>query len=316
MSLETPTLHLKKLMTDDEAEEVFAGKHLGNDSFDHLLQADGDVIDADTGEYLVRFRRHRLNAHDCRVAYKNLRSAATHTDNRGIAAGEIPAEATTVTRGGETVVLGDRSRTRYRQAKPDGTLSNTNRAITVQSGIIGFFDRNPRIPFCRQTAFNIQNGDKFAAALPFIQQVSEQFRLLMPERWAAQKAEVETVSPDFIIPGTVFSTITVNKNWQTAVHQDAGDLRAGFGVMTALRAGKFDGCYLCFPQYRVAVDMQSTDILLADVHQWHGNTPLRGISPRYERVSCVFYVREKMKNCGSAAEELERAKTRQLGEKL
>ena len=242
MSLETPTLHLKKLMTDDEAEEVFAGKHLGNDSFDHLLQADGDVIDADTGEYLVRFRRHRLNAHDCRVAYKNLRSAATHTDNRGIAAGEIPAEATTVTRGGETVVLGDRSRTRYRQAKPDGTLSNTNRAITVQSGIIGFFDRNPRIPFCRQTAFNIQNGDKFAAALPFIQQVSEQFRLLMPERWAAQKAEVETVSPDFIIPGTVFSTITVNKNWQTAVHQDAGDLRAGFGVMTALRAGKFDGC--------------------------------------------------------------------------
>jgi hypothetical protein len=316
MISEPTILYLTKLISDEEAERTLAGKHLGENSFDHLLQTDGDVIDAGTGEYLVRFRKHRLSPHDCRVAYQNLRSAASHTDNRGMAAGEIPADATVIKRGGETVILGDRSRTRYRQAKPDGTLSNTNRAVTVQSGIIGFFDRNPRIPFCRQTAFNIQHGDKYEAALPFIQQISEQFRLLMPERWAAQKSEVEKVSPDFIIPGTVFSTITVNKNWQTAVHQDAGDLRAGFGVMTALRAGKFDGCFLCFPQYRVAVDMQSTDVLLADVHQWHGNTPIRGISPRYERVSCVFYVREKMKKCGSAAEELNRAKTRVAGTKL
>lgn len=308
------TLELKKALPDAEADKLL-GKLLTADSFDHLLQADGDVVDAETGEYLIRFRRGALNAGACRVAYHSLRSAAAHTDNRGMAAGEIP-EAPTLVRGGETVVIGDRSRMRYRQAKPDGTLSNTNRAVTVQSGIIGFFDRNPRIPFCRQTAFNIQNGDKFSAALPLIQQASQQFQALMPERWAAQKAVVDKVSPDFIIPGTVFSTITVNKNWATAVHRDAGDLKAGFGVMTALRAGSFHGCYLCFPQYRVAVDMQSTDILLADVHQLHGNSPIRGISPRYERLSMVFYLREKMKNCGSAAEELERAKRRQLGEKL
>lgn len=310
------TLHLKKIMPDAEADRLFLGKLLGADSFDHLLQADGDVIDEETGDYLVRFRRGVLKAADCRVAYHSLRSAASHTDNRGMAAGEIPENTETLIRGGETVIIGDRSRTRYRQAKPDGTLSNTNRAVTVQSGIIGFFDRNPRIPFCRQTAFNVQNGDKFSAALPFIQQISGQFQNLMPDRWAAQKAVVDKVSPDFIIPGTVFSTITVNKNWQTACHYDAGDLKAGFGVMTALRAGRFDGCYLCFPQYRVAVDMQSTDILLADVHQLHGNTPIKGISPRFERLSLVFYVREKMKNCGSAAEELERAKRRKLGEKL
>lgn len=307
---------MTKTMTDEEAAASLAGKHLGAGYVDILLQEDGDVVDADTGEFLIRFRRRVLNPHDCRVAYENLRSAATHTDNRGIAAGEIPTGATEIVRGNEIVKIGDRSRTRYRQLKPDGTLSSTNRAITVQSGLVGFFDRNPRIPFCRQTAFNIQHGDRFEAALPFIQQVSEQFRLLMPGRWAAQKAEVDNISPDFVIPGTVFTTITVNKNWQTAVHQDAGDLQAGFGVLTALRAGSFDGGYFCLPQYRVAVDMQSTDVMLADVHKWHGNTPIVGRSARHERVSCVFYVRERMKDCGSAAEELRRAKTRQKGTRL
>lgn len=310
------TYYLSKTMTDDEAQAALAGKHLGSDYLDVLLQDDGDVIDAETGGFLIRFRRRVLNPHDCQIAYQNLRTAASHTDNRGIAAGEIPVGATEIVRGNEIVKIGDRSRTRYRQLKSDGTLSNTNRAITVQSGLVGFFDRNPRIPFCRQTSFNVQHGDRFDAALPFIQQVSEQSRLLMPERWAAQKAEIDIISPDFVIPGTVFTTITVNKNWQTAVHQDAGDLRAGFGVLTALRAGSYEGGYFCLPQYRVGVDMHSTDVMLADVHKWHGNTPIIGRSPRYERVSCVFYVREKMKDCGSAADELRRAKTRKRGTKL
>jgi hypothetical protein len=143
MPIEPRILRLTKTMTDDEAEKAFAGKHLAADSYDHLLQSDGDVVDAKTGEYLIRFRRGVLNPHECYVAYKNLRSAASHTDNRGMAAGEIPEQATTIVRGGETVVIGDRSRTRYRQAKPDGTLSNTNRAVTVQSGIIGVLRPKP-----------------------------------------------------------------------------------------------------------------------------------------------------------------------------
>jgi hypothetical protein len=309
-------LTLKKLVPDDEADTRWAGKLLGEDAYDHLLQEDSDVIDEDDGEYLIRFRKHVLDPQSCRVAYQNLRSAASHTDNRGLAAGEIPADAKTIIRGGEVVAIGDRSRTRYRQAKPDGTLSNTNRAVTVQSGIIGFFDRNPRIPFCRQTSFNIQHGDRFAAALPFIQQVSEQFRLLMPHRWEAQKAAVDQTPADFVIPGTVFTTITVNKNWATAVHQDAGDLRAGFGVLCALRAGNFKGGYFTLPQWRVAVDMDNTDVLLVNVHVLHGNTPIKKVQPRAERVSCVFYFREKMKECGTAAEELERAKRRKLGDSM
>lgn len=54
--------------------------------------------------------------------------------------------------------------------------------------------------------------------------------------------------------------------------------------------------------------MNDGDVLLADVHEWHGNTPLVPTRWPYERISFVFYYRAKMLECGSAAEELERAK--------
>ena len=150
-----------------------------------------------------------------------------------------------------------------------------------------------------------------------IRQCSDVFKETMPDRWESQKAQIEKTHPDFYIHNTVFTTITVNKNWRTAAHYDRGDLAEGFGVMTALRGGEYEGAYLCIPRYRVAVDMRTRGVLFADVHgELHGNTPFEGKVGRYERVSCVLYYRTKMVECGSAAEELERAKNRKPGDPL
>lgn len=62
--------------------------------------------------------------------------------------------------------------------------------------------------------------------------------------------------------------------------------------------------------------MDNTDLLLTDVHQWHGNTPIKPIDLRFERVSLVFYYREQMTECGSALEEAEIAKRRKPGSRL
>ena len=35
------------------------------------------------------------------------------------------------------------------------------------------------------------------------------------------------------------------------------------------------GC-LVFPKYRIAVDIRSQDVLLCDVHEYHGNSPITG----------------------------------------
>jgi len=198
----------------------------------------------------------------------------------------------------------------------DGTLSNTLEAQTVHSGIVGSWDRSARTPYCRLTAWTMENQEKFAAALPLIQKASQVFKQLCPARWRAQREIIHVTSPDFVIPDTVFTTVTVNRNWQTAVHQDKGDLKSGYGVMCALRSGTFVGGYLCFPQYKVAVDMRNCGLLLADVHEWHGNTPFASGSKDWERISLVMYYRERMLECGSHAEELARAQHRHKGDAL
>lgn len=198
--------------------------------------------------------------------------------------------------------------TRFYPMKEDGTVSRTARAASVPTAIIGFFDRYPRIPYCRQTAFTMDHPDLWQKALPYIQKVNEIFKEYAPEHHAKQQEFVKAIHPDFIIPGTAFSTLTINRDWRTALHQDCGDFRSGLGVMTVLQGGTYSGCELVFPRYRCAVDMRTGGVALADVHEFHGNAPLEGVPGQFVRISAVFYVREKMSECGSKEFELERAK--------
>ena len=292
----------------DEAVEALSGKFMGPGDFDTLVADDARVVRPD-GSTLLIYRREAIPAEHCRAAYAALRTAASMTENRGSAGGEIGEQKT-------KRPAGVKNRTMYRPILVDGTLSNTSFGIPVNSGIVGYYDRYQRIPYCRTTAFNLEKPEKFAAALPFIRAADATFAELAPDRYAAQRAVVERTSPDFVIHGTAFTTVTVNKNWQTALHVDRGDYRPGFGVMSALRHKRYDGGFLVFPKYRVAVDMRTRGVLLADVHQWHGNTPIFKRDPDCERLSTVLYYRESMHKCGSAAEELERAKNRKPGDPL
>lgn len=300
-------IHLKEsdIYTEEQSEQ-FSGMLLDESHYDILINNEDEptIVYKPGGDKLLVYVPRVLSSKNCKRAYSNLRDAATKTENRGYAGG-----------------YGDEGdgypTTKFRKMKSDGTISNTRVARNpVNSGIIGYFDRNPRFPYCRTTAYNLKKGHKFQRALPFIKEINNVFRYYEPDRYNAQLDIVKETSEDFYIHETVFTTVTVNKNWQTAVHQDAGDYRPGFGVLTVLRAGDFDGCYFCFPRYKVAVDMQTRCVLLADVHEWHGNTPLKGVPGMYERISFVLYYRENMKYCGSATEELERAKNRELGTKL
>jgi len=128
--------------------------------------------------------------------------------------------------------------------------------------------------------------------------VNEIFHTYLPERYANQTEAVSDVDEKFIIPGTVFSTITANRNFQTACHRDEGDFDPGFGALTLLSHGELWGGELAFPRYRVAVDYRMGDVLLCDVHQVHGNLPIRGFEGEYVRLSLVFYLRAAMlKKC-------------------
>ena len=94
------------------------------------------------------------------------------------------------------------------------------------------------------------------------------------------------------------------------------DIEGGFGNLVILEDPKHDrytweGGYLGFPQYKVAVDIRNGDFLAMDVHQWHSNTPIKPLieinsknnknnknKSKLEpaRLSVVSYLRKNMIN--------------------
>jgi hypothetical protein len=77
--------------------------------------------------------------------------------------------------------------------------------------------------------------------------------------------------------------MTVNYNYQSANHKDAGDLDEGFGNLIVLErdqcvdsnaATRYEGGLLGFPQYGVALDVRQGDFCAVNVHEWHCNTQI------------------------------------------
>lgn len=183
----------------------------------------------------------------------------------------------------------------------DTFISDTTYANIVYSGIAGWFDRYPRIPYGRATSYTQNHYDKFQLSFPFLQSLDRGFRELLPWRWGNQRAAADKVDPAFLVPGTVFTTITVNKTFRTAAHYDAGDFADGLSNLLVLsNNGNYSGGYLIFPEYRIAVNVRPGDLLLVNNHEiMHGNTPIVTHDDVAERISLVCYLREKMLELGS-----------------
>jgi hypothetical protein len=189
----------------------------------------------------------------------------------------------------------------------DKYISDTTYANPVFSGIAGWFDRYPRIPYGRATSYTQNHFDKFKMSFPFLQSLNRGFKELLPWRWGNQKAAADKIDPRFLVPDTVFTTVTVNKTFRTAAHRDAGDFSDGLSNLLVLsNNGKYTGGYLVFPEYRIAVNVRPGDLLLVNNHEiMHGNTPIETYEDG-ERISLVVYLREKMLELGSYEYETHR----------
>ena len=199
----------------------------------------------------------------------------------------------------------------------------------VASNPIGFYEKNKNLGTdlpCRLTHFTRTNFDKYNEGLPFLQKIDGLFQKLIPDSYQLQLLRADQ-KPHLKIPGTCFSTVTINRNFRTALHQDAGDFKEGFGNLTVIEQGKYHGGYTVFPQYGVAINLRNNDFCAMDVHQWHANTPLyeteedkqynetiesdfkdnskvgtAGLYQKYTRISFVCYLREKIAKCPNVEE--------------
>lgn len=194
----------------------------------------------------------------------------------------------------------------------------------VASNPIGFYEQNKNLGTdlpCRLTHFTRTNYEKYNEGLPFLQKIDALFKKLIPDAHSRQ-FERASQKTHLQIPKTSFSTVTINRNFRTAQHRDAGDFKEGFGNLTVIERGKYHGGYTVFPQFGVGINLRNNDFVAMDVHQWHANTPLyeteedieynktidsyfkdnpkvgtAGLYQKYTRISFVCYLREKIANC-------------------
>ena len=173
-------------------------------------------------------------------------------------------------------------------------ISNTNYAASVMSGIAGYFDRYVRIPYGRACGYNERNPTLFEGSYPYLRRLNSVFAKELPIRWKNQSNYAEGVDPRFRIADTVFTTLTVNHNWRTAGHRDAGDLTCGFSNISCVGAG-WRGCYFTLPEWKIAIDLQPGDLVLVNNHAGiHTNTSFHGNMADMDRLSIVAYFRENM----------------------
>ena len=207
--------------------------------------------------------------------------------------------------------------------KKNGGISKMKVNNQVASNPIGYYESSKNfadLP-CRLTHFTRTNYEKYNKGLKFIKRIDSLFKRLIPDAYERQYNRANTKS-HLKIPETSFSTVTINRNFRTALHRDAGDFKEGFGNLTVIERGKYHGGYTVFPQFGIGIDLRNNDFVAMDVHQWHSNTPIyeteedkkfnelleddyndnpqvgtEGLYKKYTRLSFVCYLREKIAEC-------------------
>lgn len=284
-------LRLRTKISPEELE-LKVGKCLGAEDYNLLLSGPARIRKPDGRPlciYAPGALKSVLSAPDVYDVLHRIEQEAGTTTNRGLASGSP----------------------RFK--------SNQTRSYArgVASATVGAVDPQGQQRYCRLTAWTGQNLPSWKTLHPVLRAVAEELKRYVPDRYQAQADYAAQANPAWVVPGTPFTTITVNNSYPTGVHCDKGDLDEGFSTIACIRRGSYSGGQLVFPEYRVAVDMQDGDLLLMDAHDWHGNVMLvcacgkdmngHCVECDSERISIVSYFRTKIAKCGSPEDEHRRA---------
>jgi hypothetical protein len=282
------------------------GEYFEKKDFKKIIDFDCDCYRIVDGKrhLLLKFRKNVIPKKYTDLGMVNLKKAAMKThDNRGASAGVINAKKLPTYANEQQQFKKDKvSKFRIHgyKSKITGEFVKNSFGNIASSNIIGYFDKPDRnigadkTP-CRTTVFTSREVEKWNNVLPLLKSIDTQFKRIVPTNYKIQYDEAHKTK--FVIDDTAFSTVTINHNWQTALHKDAGDLKEGFGNLTVIEEGNYDGGFTGFPQYGVAVDVRTGDFLAMDVHEWHSNTKIIPGNKGYSRLSLVCYLREKMHKC-------------------
>jgi hypothetical protein len=313
---------VKKIYSDEDISKK-EGDWFGEECLSlPVINSNVDVYYYENGQkkLLLKFRKKKITDKNCELGWDNYKDLAKASRGRGASAGAIDPESVYWKK--RSLRNTNKWSTGY--LKPDGGISKMKVNNQVASNPIGFYESTNNLGSslpCRLTHFTRTNYDNFNNGLRFIQNINNAFKGLIPLAYQRQLMKA-SLKNHLRVPKTCFSTITINRNFRTALHRDRGDYKEGFGNLTVLERGKYRGGYTMFPQFGVGVDVRHGDFIAMDVHQWHCNSEIYeteedklyneslprvfkdnpevgtiGLDKRFTRLTFVCYLREKISNC-------------------
>ena len=311
---------LDPILTNDEIKAK-EGSYFDEKVIKLIIEEDADVYgkDPDTGEkkLLAKFRKNVIPHDIVRTGWENYYITAAASRNRGAAAGPIQVKSAYWKKRKPTAITGWSARY-YQNGKVSKMRVNNN----VFSSVLGYFEQTPFMGLpCRLTSYTQKYFKYYKSGIPYIQALNDVFKKLVPDNYALQKKAADE-KPMYRIADTCFSSVTVNRNFRTGLHMDAGDFKHGYGNLSVIERGKYHGGYTVFPRYGVAFNLRTADFIAMDVHEWHCNTEITetaaqvkknkalpdiykddpttgslGSNKPYTRISFVCYLREKLVGC-------------------
>jgi len=314
-------INASSLLSDAECDRL-KGTYLGDNSYETIIDEDTDYYCS--GVLVFKFRKNAVPEDLLSLGWDKCKFMAKASRGRGAAAGPIDPEAVYWKK--RDIYWTKKWSARYMvKDRKTGEMKQSKMRVNneVASNPIGFYgiQKNLGVDLpCRLSHYTRENFQQYQESLPYFQHISSLYRDLVPDKFIQQwdRARLN----EFHIPLTPFSTITANRNFRTAVHKDSGDF-GGWACLSVLEENKYHGGLFVLPKFKVAINMRHGDFLIADVHQYHGNTELYeteedkeyndkypqqtykdnlevgvlGLNNRFTRISFVCYLREDMIKC-------------------
>ena len=312
-------------LSDQQCKEL-RGKYLTEDHYDFLIKEDTDFYDAETGALVFKFRKKAIQKDLLKIAWLNCKMLAKASRGRGASAGPIDPEAIYWKK--RELYWSNKWSAKYMvKDRKTGEMKESAMKVNneVASNPIGFYGETKGMGLdlpCRLTHYTRQNMENYENSKVYFKSMGDLYKDLYPEQYEKQLERAK--QNEYHIEGTPYSTITINRNFRTAAHQDSGDF-GGWASLSVLEEGKYHGGYLVLPKYRIAIDLRHGDYLICDVHNFHANTELfeteedklyndlnpqktykdnltvgvLGLNNRFTRLSFVCYLREDLIKCKS-----------------
>jgi len=218
--------------------------------FDKIINESCDLYDSDTDKLIFSFKKNVIPKELYNIDKKIISHATSLSYNRGTASGVVNSAG--LRRGMENW----KKKPKYpcnKNGNPlpedhkkhsaffkyeDGRISKRTRSNSVASQSIGGFDKNPQHP-CRLTYWTKNNLKSYETIFPLCKYISDKYFSYVPDKWLSQYEKYKNSPQEFVIPDTNFSTLTINCDFRTACHRDAGDCKDGLTCFTVKKC-KFE----------------------------------------------------------------------------